>query len=79
MKRKLFSTYLGTNPCVPASFSVEVEGGSVHFPCLNIIEGFIGYSLLLSDPDSIGNGVKNQKMQLQKLMWLLNNEVSLDT
>ena len=70
---------LGTNPCVAASFSVEVDGGSVHFPSLNIIEGFIGYSSLLSDPDSIVNGVKNDKMQLEKLMWLLNNEASLDT
>ena len=78
-KKVIHTTYLGTKPCVAASFSVEVDGGSIHLPSLNIIEGFIGYSSLLSDPDSMLNGFKNDKMQLQKLMWLLNKEASLDT
>ena len=49
----MLSPYLGKNPCVPASVPVEVEGGSVHFPFLNISDGFIGNSSLLSEPDSI--------------------------
>ena len=60
------STYLGTNPCVPASVSVEVEGGCVHLPPLNIIEGSIAQSSLISESDSIINDGKIPKNAASK-------------